>query len=310
MIRRWVRNNGTVLAIWAIVITMVGGAAIYSPTFRSSQNIFQALRQAVFLGIVSIGQTFAMIAGGIDLSVGSTVKLVTVIAGGTMQGREELALPVVVLCLLIGTTIGMVNGLVVTKLRVAPFIATLGMYSIVRGLALGYTTTPVGSIARSVRPLYSAYIGPIPLPVIISFALFIIGSVVLNRTVFGLHVRAVGGSGAVARLSGIKVARVRIAVFVISGFLASVTGLILVCRLGVGDPSVGQGLELDSIAATVLGGTSLFGGRGTLLGTLAGVLVLAFIGNIFNLLAINTYYQQLLKGLLILLAVSIWKQSR
>lgn len=308
--RRLFRDNAALWSIWAVLATMVIAAAIYSPTFRSPENIFNALRQSVFLGIISIGQTFAIIAGGIDLSVGSTVKLVALIAAGTMQGKEELAIPVIALCLAIGCTIGLINGLIITRLGVAPFIVTLGMFSIVRGFALGYTTTPVGAIPRSLRPLYNAQLGPVPLPVIVFLLLLVAGVVILRYTTFGRHLYAIGGNEQVARLSGLKVAWLKTSVFVISGFLAAVTGLFLVSRMGVGDPVVGEGLELDSIAAVVLGGTSLFGGRGSLVGTLAGVLILAFIGNILNMLAVTAWYQQLIKGLIILLVVAIYKQQR
>ncbi len=306
---RRIRENAGLLAIWGVLAAMIAVSAIYSPTFRSTGNIFNALRQSVFLGIVSIGQTIVVIAGGIDLSVGSIAKLVTLIAAGVMQGKEELAAPVILLCLGVGCLIGLVNGLIVTRLNVAPFIATLGTFSIVRGFAYGYTTTPIGSISRSVRAIYSTQIGPVPLPVIIFAVLMIAGVIMLKLSVFGRHVYAVGGSVQVARLSALKVDRLRLAVFVISGFLAALAGVLMVSRMTVGDPNVGEGMELDSIAAVALGGTSLLGGRGGLMGTLAGVLILAFVSNIFNLLSLDVWYQQLIKGLIILAAVAIYKQK-
>ena len=307
---RRIRENAGLLAIWTVLAVMIAAAAIISPTFRSTGNIFNALRQSVFLGIVSIGQTIVIIAGGIDLSVGSTVKLVTLIAAGVMLGNEQLAAPAIVLCLGVGCVIGLVNGLIVTRLNVAPFIATLGMYSIVRGFAYGYTTAPIGSVSKSVRSIYSTQIGPVPLPVIIFAVLVIVAVILLKLSVFGRHVYAVGGSVQVARLSALKVDRLKIVVFVIAGFLASVAGILMVSRMVVGDPNVGEGLELDSIAAVALGGTSLLGGRGGLIGTLAGVLILAFVSNIFNLLSLDVWYQQLVRGLIILAAVAIYRQKR
>jgi ribose transport system permease protein len=303
------RKNGALLTIWGVLAAMIVISAIYSPTFRSTGNIFNVLRQSVFLGVVSTGQTIVVISGGIDLSVGSTAKLVTLIAAGLMGGKEALAIPVIALCLLIGCAIGLANGLIITRLGVAPFIATLGMYSIVRGFAYGYTTTPIGSVSKSVRSIYSTQLGPVPLPVIIFAVVVIAALVTLRRTVFGRHVYAVGGSEQVARLSAIKVDRLRIAVFTISGFFAALTGILMVSRMVVGDPNVAEGLELDSIAAVALGGTSLLGGRGGLIGTLAGVLILAFVSNIFNLLSLDVWYQQLIKGLIILAAVAIHKQK-
>jgi ribose transport system permease protein len=308
--RRRIRENASLLAIWGVLAVMIVGSAIFSPTFRSTGNLFNVLRQSVFLGIVAIGQTIVIIAGGIDLSVGSTVKLVTLIAAGVMLGREQLALPAIVLCLGVGCIIGLANGLIVTRLKVPAFIATLGMYSIVRGLAYGYTTSPIGTVSKSVRSIYSTQLGPVPLPVIIFALLMIAGVILLKLTVFGRHIYAVGGNVQVARLSALKVDRIKVAVFMISGFLASLAGILMVSRMVVGDPNVGEGLELDSIAAVALGGTSLLGGRGGLMGTLAGVLILAFVGNIFNLLSLDVWYQQLIKGLIILVAVSIYKQKR
>jgi ribose transport system permease protein len=307
---RRIRENAGLLAIWGVLAFMIVGSAIFSPTFRSTGNLFNVLRQSVFLGIVAIGQTIVIIAGGIDLSVGSVVKLVTLIAAGVMLGREQLALPAIVLCLGVGCIIGLANGLIVTRLKVPAFIATLGMYSIVRGLAYGYTTSPIGSVSKSVRSIYGTQIGPVPMPVIIFALLMIAGVILLKLTVFGRHIYAVGGNVQVARLSALKVDRIKVAVFVISGFLASLAGVLMVSRMVVGDPNVGEGLELDSIAAVALGGTSLLGGRGGLMGTLAGVLILAFVANIFNLLSLDVWYQQLIKGLIILAAVSIYKQKR
>jgi ribose transport system permease protein len=307
---RRIRESASLLTIWGVLAGMIVVSGILSPTFRSTGNIFNVLRQSVFLGTVSIGQTIVIIAGGIDLSVGSIVKLVTLIAAGWMGGKEQLAAPVIALCLAIGCSIGLVNGLVVTRLKVPAFIATLGMYSIVRGIAYAYTTTPIGSVSKSVRSIYSTQIGPVPLPVIIFALLMTAGVVLLRLTVFGRHIYAVGGSVQVARLSGLKVDRLKVAVFVISGFLASLAGILMVSRMVVGDPNVGEGLELDSIAAVALGGTSLLGGRGGLMGTLAGVLILAFVNNIFNLLSLDVWYQQLIRGLIILAAVAIYKQKR
>jgi len=266
------------------------------------------LRQSIFLGTISIGQTFAIIAGGIDLSVGSIVKLTVLLSAGTMQGAVSLTAPVIAMCLAIGAVIGLINGLIITRLKVAPFIATLGTYIILRGISYGYTTTPIGKVSEPLRDFYNAQIGPVPLPVIFFLAIFLIGVFVLKRTAYGRHLYAVGGNEAVARLSGLRVGWLKISVFVISGFLAALAGIMMVSRMGIGDPAVAEGMELDSIAAVVLGGTSLAGGRGSLIGTMAAVLILGFVNNIFNLLAISTWYQGLIKGAIILIAVAIYKQ--
>jgi ribose/xylose/arabinose/galactoside ABC-type transport system permease subunit len=182
------------------------------------------------------------------------------------------------------------------------------MFSMVRGAALAYTTEPVGDITEPIEFLYNGQIGPVPFAVIFFLVLVAVGVLVLRMTPFGRHVYAVGGNEQVARLSGIPADRVKVIVFVISGVLAAVAGLFSASRMGIGDPIVGEGFELDSITAVVLGGTSLFGGRGGLIGTLAGVWILGLVNNILNLLRVSQWYQQLVKGLIIVAAVAIYKQ--
>jgi ribose transport system permease protein len=308
-VRRFLRNNAPILAVWGIFLVMVLAAAIYSPNFRSTGNLFNAFRQSIFLGMLAIGQTIVIIAGGIDLSVGSILKLTVLIAAGFMAGQIGLTIPVILLCLGIGAFIGLMNGVIVTKLGVAPFIATLGMYTIVRGMAYGYTTKPIGKVTKPLRDFYNAQIGPVPLPLILFIVVLIIAIFVMSRTAYGRHLYAVGGNEVVARLSGLKVNWLKVSVFMISGFMAAAAGILMVSRMGIGDPAVGENMELDSIAAVVLGGTSLAGGRGAIIGTVGGVLILAFVNNIFNLLAISTWYQGLIKGAIILLAVALYKQK-
>lgn len=307
--RRTARDNLPVVTIYAVLAAMVVIAASLSSNFRTAGNIFNVLRQIVVLGLISIGQTTVILAGGIDLSVGSVVKLVTVLSGGFLDGRAEMTMPVVAGGLLLGALIGLVNGLIVTQLRVAPFIVTLGMFSIVRGAALAYTTVPIGDTSKLVEFLYYGAIGAVPFPVILFFVLLIMGVFVLRMTAFGRNIYAVGGNEQVARQSGIPVDRVKITTFIISGVLAALAGLVSLSRMGIGDPIVAEGLELDSIAAVVLGGTSLFGGSGGLFGTLAGVLVLGLVNNMLNLLRVSQWYQQLVKGLIIVIAVAIYKQK-
>lgn len=307
--RRVVGDHLPVTTIYLVLLGLVTVAAVWSPTFRLPSNIFNVLRQAVVLGLISIGQTFVILAGGIDLSVGSVLKLVNVLTAGVLDGQEALTFPIMFGALLLGGLVGLINGLVITRLRVAPFIVTLGMFSILRGAALAYTTEPVGGITAPLRFFYNGEIGPVPFPVIAFAIIFVICWFVLRNTPFGRHVYAVGGNDQVARQSGISIARVKITVYVISGILAALAGLLTASRMGLGDPIVGEGFELDSITAVVLGGVSLFGGRGTLIGVLAGVLLLGLINNMLNLLAVSQWYQQLVKGLIIVAAVAIYKQK-
>jgi ribose transport system permease protein len=202
-----------------------------------------------------------------------------------------------------------VNGLLVTRLILAPFIVTLGTFSIVRGAALAYTREPIGSIAEPLAFLYNGQVGPVPFAVIFFALVWGLAFLALRHTRAGLHIYAVGGGEEMARLAGIQTARVKLVAFVVSGFLAAVAGLMTVSRMGIGDPVVGEGLELDSITAVVLGGTSLLGGRGSLVGTLGGVLLLALVNNALNLVGVSVWYQGLIKGGIILLAVAAYKQK-
>jgi ribose transport system permease protein len=308
-LRRKISDHPAVVTIYVVLLVMIAFSSLWSENFRTAGNIFNVLRQVVVLGLVSIGQTFVILTGGIDLSVGSIVKLISVLSAGTLDGREALTIPVVALCLLLGSTIGLINGLIITRLRVAPFIVTLGMFSIVRGLALAYTTQPVGDITEPIEFLYNGQIGRVPFAVVFFLVLWGVGVIVLGMTPFGRHIYATGDNRLVARLSGVPADRIIVSVFVISGFLAALAGLMTVSRMGLGDPIVAEGLELDSITAVVLGGTSLFGGIGGLVGTLGGVLVLGMVNNMLNLLRISQWYQLLVKGLIIVGAVAIYKQK-
>jgi len=299
----------TSLAItFGLLLVIMLAAALYSPSFRSSRNIFNVLRQSVVLGTVSIGQTLVILSGGIDLSVGSVVKLTSLLAAIAMDGEQAMTAPVVVGALVVGVVVGFVNAMLVIRARVAPFIATLGTFTIVRGLALAVSIKPVGRASRFISDLYGSRIGPVPHIVLVSALVWILALFALWRTVWSRHVYAVGGNDRVARLAGINVDRVRLLVYCLSGMLAALAGLFTLSRISIGDPVVGEGLELDSITAVVLGGTSLFGGRGTLVGTLVGVLLLGLINNVLNILQISVWYQQLIKGFIIVGAIALYRQ--
>lgn len=328
--RRWIdsrliREHGPALAVYVAVVVLFIVAYIKSPTFRTSQNLFNLLRQQVVLGIVSIGQTFTLLVGGLDLSTGSVVKLTTLLIAGALNGCGEYqiglgdyvvemcgaaVLPTALLAIGLGSAAGLVNGLLITRLRISPFIATFGLYSILRGLAFAYSTSPVGDgrSTKFVRMLYNQQWGPVPILVLLFAAFVYLAYLMERRTVFGRWVFAVGGNEQVARLNGIDVNRIKTWVFVISGACAGLAALVQISRMGVGDPITGEGLELDAITAVVLGGTSFAGGRGGIAGTIGGVLLLGLINNMLTMLAVSSFYQGLIKGLIILAAVGLYKQ--
>ena len=293
--------------VFVILLALVITGMLGSDRFLSVPNLTNVLRQMVIPLLLATGQTLVILSGGIDLSVSAVVTLSNVFAAGLMMGKDERLLPVALLCLGIGLLVGAINALVVIKLRVIPIIATLGTMVIGQGIALIYTHQPIGILPRSLYSLANASLGSLPFSTIWLTIIILLVIVLLYRSIYGRHLYAVGGDIGVARLSGIAVERVRMVAYLLSGLLAAATGLYLTSRMGSGDPTVGPGLELDSIAAVLLGGTVLGGGRGSLMGTIAGVIVLVLVGNVFNQLGLRIWHQQVAKGIIIILAVALYR---
>jgi len=295
---------------WAILVVLIILGGMSSPFFLKAENISNILLQAVALGIVCIGQTYLILAAGIDLSVGSAISLVSVLSTGMMAGRNEMILPAVVSMLALGLGIGLINGLIVTRLKVPDFLVTLGMLFILAGTALAYTPKPAGLVAAPFAKIATASWGPVPAPVVGFAVLVVISTIVLNKTVFGRYIFAVGGDPEVARLSGINANRIKLTAYLICGFTAALCGLFVAARTTVGDPTVGSGYELASIAAVVIGGTSLWGGRGSMVGTIAGVLIMAVLTNLLNMNDVGSYTQLMIRGAIIILVVSLYERKR
>jgi ribose transport system permease protein len=252
-----------------------------------------------------------ILTGGIDLSVGSQISLFAVLAAYIMNRDPSMIIPALVACVGLGAVFGLINGLLITKRKVAPFIATLGMAIVITGAQLVWTNgAPKGDMPDLIRFLGRGGVGPIPAALIVFTILSIVAAFVLRRTVFGRRVYAVGGNAEAARLSGTNTDRVIIGVYVISGVMAALGGIILGGFIGVSDNWVGKGLELDSIAAVVIGGTSLFGGRGGVSGTAAGVILLTILLNLVLLLGLPVEVQLVVKGLVIIGAVTVYTQRR
>ncbi len=305
----WGRSDSGNRIVYMILAVLFLLGTVGSERFLSVPNLMNLLRQMVIPLLLGIGQTFVILSGGIDLSVSSVVTLSNVFAAGMMAGQDARLLPVAVVCLSVGLLAGATNALVIIKLRVVPIIATLGMMVIGQGIALIYTREPIGIIPRSLMALAQGRIGELPTSTLWMTLIIAAAMILLYKASYGRHLYAVGGDDEIARISGISVNRVRATAYLVSGLLAAMTGLYLTSRMGSGDPSVGPGLELDSIAAVLLGGTILGGGRGGLIGTIAGVLVLVLLNNVFNQLGLNVWYQQIAKGIIIVLAVTIYRRK-
>lgn len=291
-----------------IAVLMVYGTAS-SDRFLTERNLLNILRQSVFIGTVAFGQTLVILSGGIDLSVGSVVKVSVLVAAILMNG-EPANIPAAVLAIIaIGVVVGLVHATVITRFKVAPFIATLGTYSILRGIAYTISSTPIGRAAPEVVSFYDLKIGPFYALTVLFLLLFVLGVFVLRRTRFGRYIYALGGNEQVARLSGIRVTRIKFSVYILCSLLAALTGLFALSRSGVGDPNIGEGLELEAITAVVLGGTSLFGGRGGLIGTFGAVILLGLVGNLLVVLNVNQWLRDLIEGAIIVIAVALYKQK-
>ncbi|MYZ47037.1 ABC transporter permease [Propylenella binzhouense] len=290
--------------ILALAILLAVGASL-SPYFLDVTNIFNVMRGTSMVGIVAIGMTYVILNRGIDLSVGSIVGVAAILSAGL---AEYGVLGWVIAPVLFAGLLGLGNGLLITQLKLQPFIATLGMMIFARGLVYVYSDgSPivVSDAPSAMRFLGSGYLGPVPMPVIVFALVALIGAVVLKSTIFGREVYAVGANEEAARLSGIHVQRNQISVYVISGLCAGLAGILLTARLTVGDPNAGTLFELDAIAATLIGGTTFDGGVGSVGGTVIGIMILAFLANILNLVGVSPYMQMLLKGVIIVLAVVV-----
>jgi ribose transport system permease protein len=287
------------------LIVLIIAASFISPFFLKPVNLLNVLCQVAMYGILGIGMTFVILTKGIDLSVGSTVALTGV--AGALLLEQGVPIPLMMLaCLAIGVTVGAVNGFGVSYWRIPAFIMTLGVMVMVRGFALmfadGGTVNP-GKLGENFFFLGGGYLLGVPTPIYIFALVCVIAAIVLGLTPFGRAIYAVGSNEEAARLSGINVPRVIFGVYTICGFLAALSGLIFLSRLSVGDPNSGLGLELEAITIAVIGGTSLFGGEGTVLGTIGGAMVLAIIANVLNLAGVSPFSQQVVKGAIIILAV-------
>lgn len=304
-VARMLSRHGEIL-VFLLLLVLGGAAGIALPQFLTGRNISNILRQASALGIVCVGQTCVILAHGIDLSVGAVITLVNCLCAMTMQGRPEMVLPAVLVALVVGLVVGFFNGTMVTRFGLADFVVTLAVMSIANGAMFVMTEgREVGAIAPGFMYLSEGNIGPLPTSLVPWLVMTAVAAVFLKYTRTGRHIYAVGGDPDVARLSGIDGARVKRLVYVLSGLSAAVAAIVLTSRLWVGDPTSGVPFQLDSIAAVVIGGTSLAGGRGGVVGTIAGVLVVSVLSNIFNLAGVSAFAQYVLKGLVIVAVVVV-----
>lgn len=303
---KMLRQFGLFFVALIIVVIM----SCVSDVFLKSANIRNVLRQISLNGILAVGMTFVILTGGIDLSVGSVVAITGVICGSIMVDGGNWALACLA-ALAISLLCGAINGWLIAYVGFQPFIATLSTMTIGRGFALAYSDGKPYTISNpAFKAIGQGYFLGIPIPIILLFVVCIIGVIILNTTTFGRYVLALGGNKSAAKLSGVRTKKVELYVYVLSAVCAWIVGLILAARISSGQPTAGESYEMDAIAATAIGGTSMNGGIGTLTGTILGFVIIGLLSNSMNLLNINSFYQQIVKGLLIIIAVFLDMRSK
>ncbi len=296
---------------WAMIAIIIV-SAILSPDFLKFSNLINVIRQIAINGIIAVGMTFVLLTGGIDLSVGATVGVVAVSVSMLFQKGMNPVL-VIIIGLIIGAVIGMINGIGITRGKIVPFIMTLGTLTAFRGLALYIANGSPQSWRKSgvdIKFLGQGSFLGIPVPVYFFVIVLIAAFIILKYTSFGRSVYAIGDSREAARLSGINVVKTELMVYTLSGFLAAISSIILIARLSVGEPTAGEGAELDAIAMAVIGGTSTAGGVGGVVGTLVGATLLSVIANLLNIVGISPFIQRIVKGVIIILAVLLERKQK
>ncbi|MCY7420090.1 MAG: ABC transporter permease [Chloroflexi bacterium] len=285
------------IGLWLGLLGIVLFAGVMSPGFLTPISLLNVVRQASVVGIASVGVTLVMITGGVDLSIGAVIVFGSVLAASLMDG-EDANIPIACgAAMLMGLTVGLLNGIILSRWKVPAFILTLGMATVISGVTQLYTGgTAAGEVAPAFRQVVNGRIGVVPVLAIVFLAVIVIGLVIQDRTTLGRRIYLVGANARAARLSGVPVDRTRVAVFALSGLGAAVAGLALLARSGVSSNFAGQGFEFDALAAVVLGGTTFRGGRGGIGGSIAGVLILATSFNLVNILGLPFNMELLVKG--------------
>jgi len=297
-----IRQYG-LLIVFGLICLLI---SLITPQFLTVSNLTIIVTQISINALLAFGETFVIITGGIDLSLGSIVAVTGVTSAMLAHPDSYPVLIPIVMGLLAGLLMGVFNGFIITKSKIAPFIVTLGTMTIGRGLALILSDgRPVSNLSDSFNYLGSGTIFGIPILILIFILVFALCSIILSKTILGRYIYAIGGNEQAARASGINIDRVKLSVYSISGLLAGLAGILLASRITTGQPNAGAGFELDAIAAVVIGGTSTAGGRGTMSGTLIGVLLIGVINNGLDLLNVTSYYQQVVMGIIIIGAVII-----
>ena len=298
-------NIGIIIALLAMFIFLTVFPTTRS-TFLTPKNMFNILRQNASNLFLATGMTMVIILGGIDLSVGSVIALSGVVAAGCVVNFGLPEAVGFIAAIAVGAAVGLFNGFIICKTDIPPFIVTLASMNITKGIALVLTGgAPIRCMTEAFKFPGAGYVGPVPTPVILMFIIFILAALMINKTQLGRHIYAVGGNVQAAKFSGISVQKVKFIVYAYTGVMAGIAGVVIASRLYSGQPTAGDGAEMDAIASVVVGGTSMSGGSGRIGGTLIGVLIIGVLNNGLNLMGVDSNFQYIVKGLVILLAVYV-----
>lgn len=300
--KKWIQTYMLIFIVIGLGVIL----SFISSNFLTVTNLLNVVRQIAVNGILAIGMTIVCLTGGIDLSVGSIVAFSGIIAAGLLRDTSYPIIVVVLAAIAVGAVCGLYNGYFVAYWNAASFVVTLSMMTIARGMTYVYSDgRPISNLRTEFLTIGKGSIAGIPIPTLILAVVFILGSIMLTKLKFGRYVYAVGGNENAAMVSGINVKRIKMMVYVLSGIACGIAAIILTARVSAGLPQAGESYELDAIAATVIGGTSLSGGRGRLWGTIVGAILLGIVNNGLDLLNVSSFYQQIVKGLIILGAILI-----
>lgn len=292
--------------VLVVFVLLFAVSCMLSDRFLQTSNLFNILRQISMFGILSVGMTFVIVSGGIDLSVGSIIALVCVITANMVN--DHGIIPAILVALLVGAFVGLINGVGIAYGKLQPFIMTLGAMYMASGAASIYTNgTPISIKGNFSKIGNSMLFNTIPLPAIYFIVILIAAYLVMRNTRFGRHVYSIGSNKEATRLAGVDVKKVTLSVYILSGVLAAVTGIIFAAQMASGSPVAGEGYEMNAITAAVVGGTSMSGGKGNLLGTFLGAVIMGILSNIMNLCGVSSYWQTVLTGLILVVAILVRK---
>lgn len=292
-------------AIYIVLILLFLFFSIASPSFINANNLINVVRQISMLGIASVGMTFALLVGGIDLSIGSQMSMVAVICSIMMTKGNVNPWLSSIICIILTSIVGFFNGIIISKIKMPPLIVTLSTMIIIEGIAFIISKgIPIFGFPQGFSILGQGYLGIIPIPVIIMIIILIIGAVILNKTYIGRYFYSIGGNEEASRLSGISVDKIKCLAYTLSGLFAGIAGVILLSRTNSGQPTMGKGFEFDVLTAVVLGGVSVNGGVGKISNVISGILIIGVLNNGLVLMGMNTYVQSVVKGVVLLIAVA------